>query len=99
MRLSPIRRQSRVLEPEKSEFEHELVDALVGAKTVAGGMQSRRVSTLRLATGMVLDQDVRNKEGMLLIAKGQEITRPVLLRLGILRTRSIDKEVQALVPM
>jgi CheY-like chemotaxis protein len=84
----------------KSEFERELVDALVGARAVAGGMQSRRVSTLRLATGMVLDQDVRNKEGMLLIAKGQEITRAVLLRLeNFANAGLIDKEVQALVPM
>jgi two-component system, chemotaxis family, sensor kinase CheA len=84
----------------KSEFERELVDALIGARAVAGGMQSRRVSTLRLATGMVLDQDIRNKEGMLLIAKGQEITRAVLLRLdNFANAGLIDKEVQALVPM
>jgi ActR/RegA family two-component response regulator len=84
----------------KSEFERELVDALIGARAVARGMQSRRVSTLRLATGMVLDQDIRNKEGMLLIAKGQEITRAVLLRLeNFANAGLIDKEVQALVPM
>jgi CheY-like chemotaxis protein len=100
MKLSSDSAAIASLGTRKSEFEHELVDALVGARAVAGGMQSRRVSTLRLATGMVLDQDVRNKEGLLLIAKGQEINRAVLLRLeNFANAGLIDKEVQALVPM
>lgn len=84
----------------RAEFERELLDALTGMRAVGGGMVSRRVSTLKLATGMVLDQDVRNKEGLLLIAKGQEINSAVLGKLeNFARAGLIDKEIQALIPM
>jgi len=88
------------LHTRRTEFERELVDALNGIRAVGGGMEPRRVSTLKLATGMVLDQDVRNKEGMLLVAKGQEITSAVLLKLeNFAKAGLIEKEVQALVPI
>ncbi len=88
------------LHTRRTEFERELVDALSGVKAVGGGMESRKVSTLKLATGMVLDQDIRNKEGMLLVAKGQEITSAVQIKLeNFAKAGLIDKEVQALVPM
>jgi hypothetical protein len=88
-----------ILGTRRSEFGGELVDALSGIKTVVGGMESRRVYVLKLATGMFLDQDVRNKQGMLLMAKGQEITGAVLLKLeNFAKAGVIDKEVQALVP-
>jgi hypothetical protein len=49
---------------------------------------------------MVLDQDVRNKEGLLLVAKGQEINGAVLGKLeNFARAGLIDKEIQALIPI
>jgi FixJ family two-component response regulator len=88
------------LHTRRTEFDRELVDALNGIRAVGGGMEPRRVSTLKLATGMVLDQDIRNKEGMLLVAKGQEITSAVLIKLeNFAKAGLIEKEVQALVPM
>jgi ActR/RegA family two-component response regulator len=84
----------------RTEFERELVDALIGIKAVGRGMEARRVSTLKLATGMVLDQDVRNREGLLLVAKGQEISSALLAKLeNFARAGLIDKEVQVLVPV
>ncbi len=84
----------------RTEFELELVNALNGIRAVGGGMEPRRVSTLKLATGMVLDQDIRNKEGMLLVAKGQELTSAVLIRLeNFAKAGLIEKEVQVLVPV
>jgi ActR/RegA family two-component response regulator len=89
-----------VLGARRSEFGGELVDALSGIKTVVRGTESRRVSALKLATGMFLDQDLRNKQGMLLMTKGQEITGALLLKLeNFAKTGVIDKEVQVLVPM
>lgn len=83
----------------RTEFERELVDALIGIKAVGRGMEARTVSTLKLATGMILDQDVRNKEGMLLVAKGQEISSAVLIKLeNFAKAGLIGKEVQVLIP-
>jgi CheY-like chemotaxis protein len=88
------------LSTRRTEFERELLDALTGIRVVGGGMVSRRVSTLKLATGMVLDQDVRNKEGLLLVAKGQEINSAVLGKLeNFARASLIDKEIHVLIPM
>jgi two-component system chemotaxis sensor kinase CheA len=82
------------------EFERELLDALTGIRPVGRRMEPRRMSTVKLATGMVLDQEIRNKQGMLLVAKGQEVTAAVLIKLeNFARAGLIDRDVQALVPM
>jgi ActR/RegA family two-component response regulator len=89
-----------ILFTRRTEFERELVEALVGIKAVGKGMESRMVSTLKLATGMILDQDVRNKEGMLLVAKGQEISGAVLIKLeNFAKAGLIGKEIQVLAPV
>jgi ActR/RegA family two-component response regulator len=83
-----------------TEFDRALLDALKGIKSVGGKMEARRVPTLKLATGMVLDQEIRNKQGMLLVAKGQEITGAVLIKLeNYAKAGLIDREVMALVPV
>ena len=83
-----------------SEFGWELLDALTDIRPVGRRMEPRRMSTLKLSTGMVLDQEIRNKQGMLLVAKGQEITAAVLIKLeNFARAGLIDRDVQALVPM
>jgi FixJ family two-component response regulator len=88
------------LNTRRTEFERDLVDALIGIKTMGGGTEARTVSTLKLATGMVLDQDIRNKEGMLLVAKGQGISSAVLIKLeNFAKAGLIGKEIQVLVPV
>jgi hypothetical protein len=49
---------------------------------------------------MYLDQEIRNKQGMLLVPKGQEITQPILMRIANhWRTGTIENEIMALVPV
>jgi ActR/RegA family two-component response regulator len=82
------------------EFEHELVDALMGIRSEGGQMISRRLAIPKLATGMFLDQEVRNREGMLLAGKGQEISRAVLLKIQNWAQASlIDHELTVLAPL
>ncbi len=64
--------------PEK--YDPALVQALVAGK----GGASFEVMTLpitRLKPGMILDQNIRSAAGTLLVAKGQELSTAVLLRL------------------
>jgi response regulator RpfG family c-di-GMP phosphodiesterase len=63
------------------EFSSELLNGLVGMAAQGGEMVSRQLVIGRLATGMLLEQDVRNREGMLLTGKGQEVSRAVLLKI------------------
>jgi hypothetical protein len=44
-------------------------------------MELRVLKSAELRTAMVVDQDVRSKNGLLLLAKGQEVTPSVLGRL------------------
>jgi hypothetical protein len=47
---------------------------------------------------MVLDQDVRNKQGLLLVAKGQELNGALLIKLeNFAKASLIDREVSVLV--
>ncbi|WP_158787943.1 response regulator [Granulicella sp. L46] len=82
------------------EFDRELIDALIGIKAEGGEMISRRLAIPMLATGMFLDQEVRNREGMLLAGKGQEISRAVLLKIqNWAQAGLIDHEVTVLAPL
>jgi len=84
----------------RSEFDPELIDALRDIQPEAATMASRKVSTLKLASGMILEQHLRYREGMLLLAKGHEITPAVLVKLtNLSRQGEIDPEVMALVPV
>lgn len=91
--IERLRRRSR-------EFERQLIDTLVGIAPYGGEMVSRRLTIPRLATGMFLDQDVRNRQGMILTGKGQEISRAVLLKIqNWAQAGLIEHEVTVLVPL
>ncbi len=82
----------------RSEFDRELVDALADMKGEESQMELRKVPISTLTVGMILQQDVRNHGGVLLVAKGQEVTRPLLVRLEhFFLARLIDNEIMALV--
>jgi ActR/RegA family two-component response regulator len=83
-----------------SEFDRELVDALADMKSEEAKMELRKVPISTLTTGMILQQDVRNRAGLLVVAKGQEVTRPLLARLeNFSLAQLIDSEIMALVPV
>jgi len=48
---------------------------------------------------MILDQEIRNHNGVLIVGNGQQITRPLMIKLdNFLRAGMIDKEVMVFVP-
>ena len=82
------------------EFAGELVDALRDFKHIGGTMIPRRVATSKLTVGMVLQQEIKNSLGVLVVAKGQEVTRPLLNKLeNFSRGGVIDKDILVLVPV
>lgn len=101
LRMKPLSSDEAIgrLRGRVNEFDRELIDALHGIKLQGSAMELRRVAVLRLATGMVLDQEVRNAQDMLLFPKGQEITRAVLIKLeNFSEAGLIEREVMVLVP-
>ena len=88
------------LRARRNEFEPSLLDSLIDLQPTAVTKQLRKVSTSKLRAGMILDQEIKNGQGVLLVAKGQELTSALILRLeNHARAGAIDKEVMAFVPM
>lgn len=62
-------------------YPPELVKALADLEVERARMVVRAVTVRQLDAGMILDEDVWASSGLLLAAKGLEVTEPVLLRL------------------
>jgi ActR/RegA family two-component response regulator len=83
----------------KNEYARELIDALEEIESDSAHMELRTVHASKLETGMVLQQEIRTRTGMLVAPKGQEITNALLLRLeNFSRTEAIDSEIAVLIP-
>jgi response regulator RpfG family c-di-GMP phosphodiesterase len=83
----------------RSEFDPKLVDALTDLKDGDAHMELRKVPISTLTVGTILQQNITTHAGVLVVAKGQEITRPLLFRLEhFAMARLIDKEIMALIP-
>ena len=84
----------------RSEFDRELVDALSDMKSADSQMELRKIPISTLTIGMILQQNIRNHAGVLVVAKGQEVTRPLLVKLEhFSHARLIDNEILASVPV
>ena len=83
-----------------NEFDSELIDALKDVKPDGATMALRKVPTSKLTTGMILQQEIRSRTGILVVATGQEVTHALLLKLSnFSRAGTIDKEIMALIPV
>jgi response regulator RpfG family c-di-GMP phosphodiesterase len=90
----------RHLRQRHNDFGQKLVDALADIKPQAAKMELRKVTTSRLSTGMILQQEIRTRAGMLVVAKGQEVTHALLIKLdNFSRAGTIDREIMALIPV
>lgn len=80
-------------------FGPELVAALSDIKGESSTMQLRKIAIGRLTIGMILQQEVRTRSGMLMVPSGQEITPVLLIRLrNFARVGAIDSEFSVLTP-
>jgi response regulator RpfG family c-di-GMP phosphodiesterase len=81
-------------------FDPRLVDALADLEPVGATMEIRAVPIGKLTSGMVLQQEVRTHSGLLVVAKGQEVTYPLLIKLANFAQRhAIDERLMVLVPV
>lgn len=88
------------LRERRTEFSQEMIDALAEIEPETARMELRKVSALKLTTGMILQQEIRTRTGMLVVPQGHEITQALLLKLeSFSRAGTIDREVIALVPI
>ncbi|MEL6430587.1 MAG: HD domain-containing phosphohydrolase [Planctomycetota bacterium] len=62
-------------------FSPKIVDALASAATVDSDLGTMQVAVHALRTGMILDQSIHHRDGLLIVPKGHEVTDSSLGRL------------------
>ncbi len=88
------------LKAPKRQTDPALVDLLRDFQPAGVQKATRTVATAKLVPGMVLDEELRTKGGLMIVARGQEITRALLTRLeNFVSTGQLVDEVRARVPI
>lgn len=81
------------------QFDAAIVGTLTDYTPDAGPLEPRRIAALKVVAGMVLDQDVFNRDGVLLIPKGQAISAAMQVKIqNFAQAFLIDRELQVLAP-
>jgi len=81
------------------QLDQGIVETLATLKPLACEGTPRAVHVLDLNPGMVLQEEIRTKVGVLLVGKGQEVSYPLLVRLrNYYQRRAIPEKVLVLVP-
>ena len=82
------------------EFDKQLVDLLAELATEKAGMELRKVPVSQLEIGMVLEQEIRSRHGMLKMAKGQEVTAALRIKLySLVHAGIVEGQVLVQVPL
>jgi CheY-like chemotaxis protein len=62
-------------------LDPKVFSAMIELEPEVAGQDTRRVRIAELPTGMILEEEVRTQAGVLVAAKGQEVTLPLLRKL------------------
>lgn len=82
-----------------SRFDPRIVRALGSLQPDTSSMELKAVRIADLATGMILQEEIRTNIGMLLVGRGQEVTYPLIVRLNNFhQRRAIPDKVLVLSP-
>ncbi len=62
-------------------YDPQVLAALESVMGIEAKYEARSVTVMELRENMILGEDIKTIRGLLLISKGQEVTRPILERL------------------
>jgi len=62
-------------------LDKKIIEAMVELQPDVTGQGTRQCRISELASGMILEQDVRTQDGLLLAARGQDVTLALILKL------------------
>ncbi len=78
------------------DLDPKIIEALMELEPEVAGVGTRELGIADLRSGWVLQNEVRTTEGLLIAAKGQEITMPLLIKLqSFWKKGAIADSVQA----
>jgi hypothetical protein len=99
MRSQKSRTEAANLLMRKHGVDRKVVDALIEVEPEIKQSDVLTCSIEQLALGMIFDQDVRAHDGMLVVARGQEVTAPLLTKLRNFDARgAIDVGIRVTIP-
>lgn len=78
-------------------FDPRIVKTLETLSSATSKMANTVVGIMNLAPGMILEEEIRSSSGLLLAAKGQEVTYPLMVRLKNHHRQLVKKKVAVLV--
>ncbi|MGA9527853.1 MAG: HD domain-containing phosphohydrolase [Terriglobales bacterium] len=82
-----------------TRFDPQIVAALSSLPPEEGNRELKMVRISDLSTGMIIQEEIRTKVGMLLIGVGQEVTYPLIVRLKNFNKRQdLPSKVLVLAP-
>ena len=82
-----------------SRYDPRILQALASLQVPTSEAELRVVRISELATGMILQEEIRTNVGMLLVGRGQEVTYPLIVRLqNFHERRAIPDKVLVLTP-
>src|SRR5579871_1725936 len=83
----------------RSEYNPAFVEALQQVHVAQDSTEIRAVSVRQLRTRMIINADVLSKSGLLLLAKGQEVTGSAIVRLhNFAATIGVEEPISVIVP-
>ena len=71
----------RMLSQQHKDLDPQIIRAMGELEPETDRMEIRVCPIAELSTGMILHQEVRSHTGLLIVAKGQEVTFPLILKL------------------
>ena len=86
------------LQGRKGRYDPKMLDALARAKTKAASQGLNEIGLAAVRPGMFLVQDVMSTTGLLLVARGHEVTQGLLYRLRNMASGSIREPLVVFVP-
>jgi hypothetical protein len=86
------------LQSRKGRYDPKLLDALARARTKAASQGLSELGLGAVRPGMFLTQDVMSTTGLLLVARGHEVTPGLLYRLRNLAPGSLREPLVVFVP-
>jgi response regulator RpfG family c-di-GMP phosphodiesterase len=76
------------------DLDMKIVEAMIELEPEVAGLNAQTLPLAQLTAGMVLEQEVRTRAGVLVAAKDQELTAPLLIKLrSFAHKKSIDETV------
>lgn len=88
------------LRTRSAEFDPDSLNAMTSLKSEGSKLVSRKISVMKLVPGMILEQEIKTANGLLIVTKGQEVTRPLVARLtNFSEAGMIEDQILALVPV